>query len=58
MSVCYAEQKDQLGTGDAAKQALPFLKDKFILLNGDDLYSKEDIKKLFEFVPFYFIRSC
>lgn len=51
MSVRYVEQKDQLGTGDAAKQALPFLKDKFILLNGDDLYFKEDIKNCLSLCP-------
>lgn len=45
MNIRYVEQKEQLGTGDAARQALPLLKDKFILLNGDDLYFREDIKK-------------
>lgn len=51
MSIRYVEQKDQLGTGDAAKQTLPFLKDKFILLNGDDLYSKEDVKSCLSLYP-------
>lgn len=40
----YVIQEKQQGTGDAAKKAVPFLKDKFLLLYGDDLYDKEDIK--------------
>ncbi|MGI6636865.1 MAG: bifunctional sugar-1-phosphate nucleotidylyltransferase/acetyltransferase [Minisyncoccales bacterium] len=42
--VRYVVQEDQLGTGDAAQKAAQLIDDKFILLNGDDLYLKEDIK--------------
>ncbi len=46
ISITYFEQKGMRGTGDAVKQLAPFVKEKFILMNGDDLYSKEDIKAL------------
>jgi bifunctional UDP-N-acetylglucosamine pyrophosphorylase/glucosamine-1-phosphate N-acetyltransferase len=47
----YAIQKRALGTGDAVKAALPFIKDKFILLNGDDLYDRKDIQKVLKKFP-------
>ena len=40
----YIEQEQQLGTGHAASLAEPFIKGRFILMAGDDIYSKEDIK--------------
>lgn len=43
MKITYVEQKKQLGTGDAIKCCEPHIKDKFILMMGDDLYSKKDI---------------
>lgn len=40
------EQKEQLGTGDAVKQAKEFTKDEdFIVLNGDNLWDIVDLKK-------------
>ena len=45
IKIKYVLQEVQQGTGDAAKKALPFLKDRFLLLNGDDIYDKEDIRK-------------
>ena len=45
LKIKYVFQKNLLGTGDAAKKAEPYLQDKFLLLNGDDLYGKEDIKQ-------------
>jgi len=47
----YVWQKKPQGTGDAAKYALPYLKDRFLLLNGDDFYFKEDLKKLIKKFP-------
>lgn len=46
IKIKYIIQKEQLGTGDAAKTALKFLKNKFLLIYGDDLYSKNDFKKI------------
>jgi len=46
IKITYAWQKKQSGTGDAAKQALPFLKGPCLFINGDDLYDKRDIKKI------------
>jgi NDP-sugar pyrophosphorylase family protein len=39
----YAEQKQQLGTGHAVSLLEPYMKDRFILLMGDDIYSKQDM---------------
>ncbi len=47
----YVWQKNQQGTGDAVKKCQPLLKDKFLLLYGDDLYSKEDIQKCLRKFP-------
>lgn len=41
----FVEQKEQLGTGHAIQQARNLLKDCFVVLNGDDLYHRDDIKK-------------
>lgn len=44
LKIKYVEQKQQLGTGHAASLLEPYIKDRFILLMGDDIYSREDIK--------------
>ncbi|MBI2658904.1 NTP transferase domain-containing protein [Candidatus Woesearchaeota archaeon] len=41
----YVVQKQQLGTAHAVSLAEHYIKNRFILLMGDDIYSKEDIKK-------------
>ena len=46
MAVKYVEQKKQLGTGHAILQAKPLVKDRFVALNGDDLFAHADLKKL------------
>ncbi|MCD6429327.1 NTP transferase domain-containing protein [bacterium] len=51
IKIKYVWQKDQLGTGDAALLASKFITDKFLLLNGDDLYFQEDIKNLMKNFP-------
>lgn len=43
IEIKYVEQKQQLGTGHAALLAEPLIKDRFILMAGDDIYSKKDI---------------
>jgi UDP-N-acetylglucosamine diphosphorylase / glucose-1-phosphate thymidylyltransferase / UDP-N-acetylgalactosamine diphosphorylase / glucosamine-1-phosphate N-acetyltransferase / galactosamine-1-phosphate N-acetyltransferase len=45
----YQEQTEQLGTGHAILQAKPFIKDKFVALNGDDLFAREDLDRLTKF---------
>lgn len=44
LKIRYVEQKQQLGTANAVSVAEPYIKDRFVLLMGDDIYSKEDIK--------------
>lgn len=44
VKVNYVVQESQLGTGDAAKKAVRMIDDKFLLMNGDDIYFREDIK--------------
>lgn len=51
MKVHYVEQNPPKGTGDAAKVAAPLIKDRFLLLNGDDLYSKNDIQRVLAKFP-------
>lgn len=45
IKITYVEQKEQLGTGHALMQAEKFIKGRFILMNGDDLFSRTDIEK-------------
>ncbi len=44
LKIRYIEQKAQLGTGDAVKCVEKLINDKFIVMGGDDIFSKEDIK--------------
>lgn len=45
-SIAYVEQENPVGgTGDALWQGKDILKGKFIVMNGDDLYAREDIEK-------------
>ncbi|MCX7918912.1 MAG: sugar phosphate nucleotidyltransferase [bacterium] len=49
MKLRYVEQKEQLGTGHAAMQGAPFIHDRFILTNGDDLFSRKDIERCLQY---------
>lgn len=57
IKVFYAYQKTLSGTATAAKTALPYLEDKFLLLNGDDLYIKEDIKRVLKKLPCILVKQ-
>ncbi len=49
MKISYCEQQEQKGTGHAVLMAEPFIQDRFIAMNGDDLYDRTDIERLFEY---------
>ncbi|MEA1936785.1 MAG: bifunctional sugar-1-phosphate nucleotidylyltransferase/acetyltransferase [Patescibacteria group bacterium] len=49
MKIKYAVQKKPLGNADALLKAEKQIKEKFILMFGDDLYSGKDIKKLLKY---------
>jgi UDP-N-acetylglucosamine diphosphorylase / glucose-1-phosphate thymidylyltransferase / UDP-N-acetylgalactosamine diphosphorylase / glucosamine-1-phosphate N-acetyltransferase / galactosamine-1-phosphate N-acetyltransferase len=44
LKIKYVEQKRQLGTGHALKTAEDLIKGKFIVIGGDDIFSRKDIK--------------
>ena len=44
LKIIYAEQKQQLGTANALSAAERHIKGRFLLMAGDDIYSKNDIK--------------
>ncbi|MGR3175179.1 MAG: bifunctional sugar-1-phosphate nucleotidylyltransferase/acetyltransferase [Candidatus Scalindua sp.] len=44
LKIRYAEQKRQLGTGHALKYVEKLIKGKFIVIGGDDIFSRKDIK--------------
>ena len=46
MKITYAGQKEQLGTGHALLSAEPFLDGEFIVMNGDDIYARENVENL------------
>ncbi len=51
IKITYVNQDEQLGTGHAAQVALPYLDDDFLILNGDDIYLREDIEKCLQKNP-------
>ena len=44
LKIKYCEQKEPLGSGHALLQAKDLIKDEFIVLSGDDFYSKKDLE--------------
>ena len=46
LKIRYVEQKQQLGTGNALLVAKKYIKNDFISLYGDDIYSKDDFKNI------------
>ena len=57
IKINYVRQDEQLGTGHAAKVALPFLGEEFLVLNGDDLYLREDIEECLSKNPCILIKE-
>ena len=57
IKIKYAKQKEPIGTGDAAKTALPFLEDDFLILNGDDLYKRADLEKCLKKNPTIMVKE-
>jgi len=53
----YVLQKNPLGTGDALKAAERHLKERFLVLNGDDFYETEDIKKCLSKFPAILVKE-
>lgn len=49
LKLSYIEQEKRLGTGHALLQAEGKVKGKFLVMNGDDLYSKDDIKNCLKY---------
>ena len=50
MKISYVEQPEQLGSGHALMQveAAGLLKDRFIVMNGDDIFDRKDIEACIE----------
>jgi bifunctional UDP-N-acetylglucosamine pyrophosphorylase/glucosamine-1-phosphate N-acetyltransferase len=46
LKIRFVEQKEQLGTGHAVSILRKHIKNRFILLMGDNIYSKKDIKEV------------
>jgi len=44
LNIRYVEQKKQLGTGHALKYVEQLIKGKFIVIGGDDIFSRKDIR--------------
>lgn len=49
LKITYVEQKEQKGTGHAVLVAEPFIKDRFIAMNGDDIYDRIDMEQLIKY---------
>jgi len=49
IKISYVEQPEQLGSGHALMQAAGLLNERFIVMNGDDIYSRKDIEACTEF---------
>lgn len=45
----YCEQTEQLGTGHAVLMAEPLVQDRFLVMNGDDIYHRNDIEQLSQY---------
>jgi bifunctional UDP-N-acetylglucosamine pyrophosphorylase/glucosamine-1-phosphate N-acetyltransferase len=57
LKIKYIIQKSPLGTGDALKSAEKYLKDKFLVLYGDDFYGVTDIKSCLTKFPSVLVKE-
>lgn len=57
MRIKYVEQKERLGTGHALKAAEKVLKERFLVLNGDDVYGREGIEKILSSFPAILVKE-
>lgn len=48
IKITYCEQKEQLGTGHAVLQVESLIHGRFIVMNGDDIFSNTDIQQLMQ----------
>ncbi len=46
LRIKFVEQKEQLGTGHAVSILKDHIRNRFVLMMGDNIYSREDIKKV------------
>ena len=46
IKITYVIQEEQLGTGHAVLMAEKFVNEKFLVMNGDDLFSRKDMQTL------------
>lgn len=58
LKIKYLVQKKPIGTANALKLALPFLKERFLVLNGDDFYEKEDLIKVMKKFPSVLVKEA
>ncbi len=49
LKITYVEQKEPMGTMMALKEAEKILKERFMVMMGDDIYSKEDLEACLKF---------
>ena len=45
----FVEQEQPMGTGHALLSAKPYLGDRFLVMNGDDLFSRSDLERLLRY---------
>ncbi|GMX58574.1 MAG: sugar phosphate nucleotidyltransferase [Candidatus Microsyncoccus archaeolyticus] len=57
MKINYVFQEELNGTGGGVKYFYPLIKEKFILLNGDDFYFREDIEKAINNFPCILVKK-
>ncbi len=53
----YVKQENISGTGDAVLSTKDLVGDKFLVINGDDIYSPEDLKTLKEMCPAMLVKE-